>query len=256
MKISVIQTDLVWENKPLNLVNIARQIMPLFGKTDLVIMPEMFNSGFSMNPEKLSESAEDKTFTWMKNISETGNLGLCGSYIIKDQMSFFNRFVFVAPGEKTLYYDKRHLFSIGGENRIFTPGRKRLVFSFRGFRISPYICYDLRFPVWSRNRNDCDLMIYSANWPASRIEVWNTLLRARAMENQCYVAGSNRIGTDGAGVNYSGGSVIIDPMGSVLDSAKKDEEMVITCEISLSELSDLRKKFPVCNDADNFTIEE
>ncbi|MEI6049208.1 MAG: amidohydrolase [Bacteroidota bacterium] len=254
MKISIIQPDLSWEDKSGNFKNLKELILPLYNKTDIVVLPEMFNTGFSMNPEQLCESLKGETFEWMESISRKGNFGLCGSYIVKQDTHFFNRWVFVSPEKECWYYDKRHLFSIAGENKFFSPGNIRLIFSFRGARISPYICYDLRFPVWSRNRNDYDIMINSANWPESRSEVWNTLLRARAIENQCYVAGANRTGTDGNGIKYCGDSMVLDPLGMIISSAKPDEEGSITVEISITELSDFRKKFPVLNDADDFII--
>jgi omega-amidase len=254
MKVSIIQPDLVWEDKSGNFKNLERLISPLNNLTDIVILPEMFNSGFSMKPEKLGEDPEGETFLWMKNTAVKGNFGLCGSFIVKENSDFFNRWYFVSPEKEFWYYDKRHLFSMGGEDSFFSAGKTRLVFSFRGVRVSPYICYDLRFPVWCRNRNDYDLMINSANWPESRKEVWNTLLKARAIENQCYVAGSNRTGTDGNRIKYCGDSVIIDPRGRVMASTGRDEESSFTAEISLTELNNFRKKFPVHNDADNFAI--
>ena len=254
MKISVIQPVIVWENKSLNFKNLSSLIAPLDNRTDIVIMPEMFNTGFSMNPAQLSESPDGETFRWMKSIAVRGNFGLCGSYIVKEGNGFFNRWVFVSPGDEEWFYDKRHLFRMGGEDKLFTKGNARLVFSFRGVKISPYICYDLRFPVWSRNREGYDLMIIAANWPAARQNVWTTLLKARAIENQCYVAGSNRIGKDGAGINYCGESMIINPRGETIGTARSDEECFITAEISMSELSDFRKKFPVADDADDFRI--
>ncbi|TAL80985.1 MAG: amidohydrolase [Bacteroidetes bacterium] len=255
MKISIIQTALAWEDKSTNFKNLGDLISQLNNKTDLVILPEMFNTGFSMNTSRLGESACAETFIWMSDIAEKGNFGLCGSYIVKEGEKYYNRWVFISPEKESWYYDKRHLFSIAGEDKIFSPGRKKLIFKFRGVRISPYICYDLRFPVWSRNRNDYDLMINSANWPESRISVWNTLLKTRAIENQCYVAGANITGTDGEGIKYCGDSVIINPKGEIINSANQNEETVITGDISISDLSDFRKKFPVMNDADNFTID-
>lgn len=254
MKISIIQSDLAWEDKLSNFQHLGKLISPLFNKTDIVILPEMFNTGFSMNPVKFSESFESETFEWLKNTAIKGNFGLCGSYMVKEKSSFFNRFVFVTPETKSWYYDKCHLFSMGEEDRFFSPGKTRLVFSFRGIRISPYICYDLRFPVWSRNRNDCDLMIYVANWPENRRGAWHTLLKARAIENQCFVAGANRVGIDGNSISYCGDSMIIDSRGETISSADTNEECVISGEISLTELTDFRKKFPVLNDADNFSI--
>ena len=254
MRLSVVQPDPEWENKSVNLPRLQNLLSPLNGKTDLVILPEMFNTGFSMSTDTLSESPDGETFLWMKEISDTGDFGLCGSYLVSEGGMVYNRWVFVGPGEERRVYDKRHLFSMGAEDKYITPGKSRLVFSFRGMRISPYICYDLRFPVWSRSNNDTDLIIYAANWPAARRDVWNTLLRARAIENQCYVAGSNRIGTDGNGISYSGESMTINPRGEIIASADADTEQCITTDISMDELADFRRKFPVINDADNFTI--
>jgi omega-amidase len=254
MKISVIQPDIAWEDKLRNFENLTGLISPLNNQTDIVILPEMFNTGFSMNPVHLGESPAGETFDWMKNTAEKGNFGLCGSYMVKDKKDHFNRWVFVSPDNDVYHYDKRHLFNMGGEERFFSAGKERVTFSFRGVRISPYICYDLRFPVWSRNRNDSDLIIYSANWPEIRRNVWDILIKARAIENQCYVAGSNRIGTDGMGIRYCGDSTIINPRGESIVSAGSDKECSVSAEISLTELSDFRRKFPVMNDADDFTI--
>jgi omega-amidase len=254
MKISIIQPDLDWEDKASNLTKLEKLLLPLNNVTDVVILPEMFNTGFSMNPHKLCESPRDKTLLWMKNIAGEGNFGICGSYIVKENIHYYNRFVFVSTEKEIWQYDKRHLFSIAGEDKLFTPGNKRLTFEYSGIRMSPYICYDLRFPVWSRNRNDCDLIIYSANWPESRREVWIILLKARAIENQCYVAGVNRTGTDGEGIKYCGDSMIIDPRGRIIASVNSGEEGSVTAEISMTELSDFRSKFPVFKDSDDFTI--
>ena len=254
MKISVVQPDIIWENKSLNFQNLSELITPLFNSTDIVILPEMFNTGFSMNPAELAEDPDGETLRWMKNLSETGNFGICGSYIVKEESSFFNRWVFVSQGNSVYKYDKRHLFSMGGEKNLFTAGRSRLSFIFRDVKISAYICYDLRFPVWSRNQERSDLIIYSANWPESRRNVWKTLLCARAIENQCYVAGSNRIGTDGALIKYCGESVIADPRGEIMVLAEPNESSVISSEISIDELHSFRLKFPVTEDADDFSI--
>jgi predicted amidohydrolase len=255
MKISVIQSDIVWEDKSRNFQHLSELISPLLNETDIVILPEMFNTGFSMNPEQLNEPSNGETLAWMKSIAGKGDFGICGSYIVKEDMNFFNRWVFVSPENEVWHYDKRHLFSMGGEDRVFTAGKSRLTFSFRGVKIAPYICYDLRFPVWSRNLDETDLIIYAANWPEVRRDVWTTLLKARAIENQCYVAGSNRTGTDCAGIRYRGDSMIINPRGTIMASAGKDRECSVSAEISMDGLSAFRKKFPVLNDADDFTID-
>jgi omega-amidase len=255
MHISIIQPNLVWEDKTANFNNLSRLISPLFNKTDIVVLPEMFNTGFSMDTEKLCELSGGETFEWMMNLSQNGNFGICGSYIVKENDNFYNRWIFISPEKEFWKYDKRHLFSMGGEDKSFTRGKTRLLFTFRGLRISPYICYDLRFPVWSRNRNDCDMLIYAANWPNVRQDAWNILLKARAIENQCFVAGSNRVGSDNNGLEYCGDSMLISPKGEVIKSANLSEECSLTGDISLTELFDFRKKFPVQNDVDSFNID-
>jgi predicted amidohydrolase len=254
MRISVIQPDLVWEHKSLNLNNLESLLLPLEGKTDIVILPEMFSTGFSMNVTSLSEPAEGETFRWMSNISRSCKFAVCGSYIVNEAKIFFNRWIFTGPAGEYHSYDKRHTFTMGEEDKHFSRGNTRLVFNYCGVRISPFICYDLRFPVWTRNRNDTDLLIYAANWPTARRNVWNILLKARAIENQCFVAGSNRIGTDGNGITYSGDSVIIDPKGEIITMADAGLEQSITADISIEQLVEFRKKFPVLDDADSFLI--
>lgn len=254
MKLTLIQTDIIWENKFRNLERMGEMISSIPAGTDIIILPEMFNTGFSMNPAELAESPHSVTFDWMHNIAAKFNFGICGSYIVKENSNFYNRWIFVSPDGGASIYDKRHLFVISGEEALFTRGEERVIFTFRGIRISPNVCYDLRFPVWSRNRNDYDLLINSSNWPESRRDVWITLLKARAIENQCFVAGVNRIGIDGTGIKYCGDSMIFGPKGEIIAEGKQDLESVITGEISIDELSDFRKKFPVQDDGDDFTL--
>jgi predicted amidohydrolase len=252
MKISIIQPEPAWENKKANLEHLSEMMLPLSHETDIIILPEMFSTGFSMNTS-LCEPYHGPTFDWMKKLSFEGGFAVCGSYMVIEKEKVYNRFVFVTSDEE-YFYDKRHLFSIGEENRFFEKGNSRTIFSYKGWNISPFVCYDLRFPVWSRNRNDYDLAIYVSSWPEARVNVWNTLLRARAIENQCYVTGSNRIGIDGNGVRHNGMSQIIDPRGELILSAGVNEERVITADLSLEELRDFRKKFDVQRDADEFNI--
>ncbi|MFZ0280967.1 MAG: amidohydrolase [Bacteroidales bacterium] len=253
MKLTIVQTDIVWEEKLRNLERLGEIILSGPSENDIVILPEMFNTGFTMNTG-LSEAPGSVTFEWMKSISKKGNFGLCGSYIVREGSACFNRWIFVSGDDDVYTYDKRHLFSPGNEDKSFTPGKRRVVFNYRGFRISPNICYDLRFPVWSRNRNDYDLLINSANWPESRRDVWTTLLKARAIENQCYVAGANRIGTDGEGLKYFGDSVIVNPRGEIIASGGSYTESLVTGEISMDQLESFRNKFSVWKDADDFSI--
>lgn len=252
MKISVFQPDLKWEDKNTNFMKLEEAMKPFYSKSEIIILPEMFATGFSMNVS-LGEENDGPTLQWMKQQAVRGNFAVCGSYIALEDGGAFNRFAFVTPVSER-FYDKRHLFSMGVEDKFFLPGKKRTIIEYNGWRISPFICYDLRFPVWSRNRDEYDLAIYVASWPEPRINVWNTLLRARAIENQCYVAGSNRTGTDGNGVRHNGMSQIIDPKGEPVISAGANEEKAISADLSLKELNDFRKKFNVFRDMDDFSI--
>lgn len=254
MKLSLIQTTLAWEDKAAGLARFERLMDQLPSGCDLAVLPEMFNTGFTMNTSMLAETPEGETYEWMKRMASSFGFAVCGSYIVKEGSSYFNRWLFISPEGEEYYYNKRHLFAYSGEDKEFTAGNARLVFSYRGLRIMPSVCYDLRFPVWLRNQNDYDLMINSACWPAARTEIWNTLLRARAIENQAWVAGCNCTGTDGNGIKYTGNSLIAGPSGKILTSSG-DEEAVITADLSMDELSDFRSKYPFLKDADNFNLE-
>jgi predicted amidohydrolase len=254
MKISILQPDLAWEDKSANFRRIERLMSDIDPDTNIVILPEMFTTGFSMNPDKLFEKPLSETYRWLLNIAFKGKYGICGSYIVREKGRFFNRWIMVTPEGRSWSYDKRHLFVMSGEEKSYSRGTERVTLKFGDVRICPNVCYDLRFPVWSRNRNDYDLLINSANWPEARKDAWIALLKARAIENQCYVAGANRVGTDGTGISYCGDSIIINPKGEVLAAAQRNRECVITADISMKELSAFRKKFPVLKDADNFKL--
>jgi omega-amidase len=254
LRITIAQVDLAWEDPVQNRLYLERQLLQLKGISDLVILPESFTTGFSMNPCDLAESMDGPTINWMLRLSHTLGLAICGSLFIRFNGLYYNRFVFVTPDGEISFYDKRHLFSIGGESLFFTAGENRVIVNFFGWRIAFYVCYDIRFPVWCRNLDDTDLMIFTANWPSSRNEVWNVLLKARAIENQVYVAGVNRIGTDGNGNYYAGESQIVSPRGLLQSVTNLTGEGLISFEISLKELNDFRKNFPVNNDADRFLL--
>jgi omega-amidase len=254
MKITIVQSDTRWEDKPSNFKNIEQLLSNTGGKTDLVVLPEMFTTGFSLNAEKLSEELYGETFTWMINLSQTGNFAVCGSYIIRTVDKYYNHFTFVTPQKEHYSYDKRHLFTLAGENAIYTGGVNRMIFVYNNFRFLPIVCYDLRFPVWIRNRDDYDAIICVASWPDIRREAWNSLLKARAIENQCFVIGVNRCGTDNEGLKYAGDSVVIDPQGKILTRVNEYEEGIGTVDISLSDIHNFRKRFPVWKDADDFSI--
>lgn len=256
LNIAVFQYDQVWENPSANLEKLDEMLNDLADNIDLVILPEMFTTGFSMNVSHLAETMEGNTLSWMKSRSKEYKTALAGSLIITENGRFFNRLVFVEPSGKVTSYDKRHLFRMGNEEAHFSRGEDRVIVNYRGWRICLLICYDLRFPVWARNRNDYDLLVYSANWPDARQEVWNTLLKARAIENQAYVVGANRVGVDGNSIRYSGGSQIIGPKGNVLTQAVDFAEQTISASLSLNELMRFRVSFPVLGDADSFSLNE
>ncbi len=254
MKISLIQFDILWENKQGNFERLSDILGGVPEGTDLVILPEMFNTGFSTAADILAEEPRSLTFDWMRKTSREKGSAVAGSYMVSEGGKLFNRWVFISPDGESFSYDKRHLFAQAGVEVNYTPGSKRVVFEYGGVRICPNVCYDLRFPVWSRNRNDYDLLINSANWPEARRDVWLTLLKARAIENQCFVAGINRTGTDGMDIKYSGDTMMIGPKGEIIASGEMYRECIVSCEINIDELTEFRNKFPAAGDADNFTI--
>jgi len=254
LHISLIQCNLVWEQPEENRALFEKLFEQLPAATELVVLPEMFSTGFSMQVEKCAETMEDATVAWLKLQAQKRNIAICGSVMIKENEAYYNRFLFAHPDGKLEQYDKRHLFSMGEEHQHFTAGKERKIIEYRGFRILPQVCYDLRFPVFSRNRNDYDLMINVANWPAPRREVWQTLLKARAIENQAYVAGLNRVGTDGIGINYAGDSAIIDSKGALMATSVERREHIVSAKLDKDSMERFRAKFPVLPDADDFQL--
>jgi predicted amidohydrolase len=263
--ISLIQTPLHWEDKAANLDMLGQKIATITDKTELIVLPEMFSTGFSMNKEVLAETMEGPTIQWMKNTAAKKSAILTGSFIAKeiqnDSFAFFNRLVWMLPTGDYGYYDKRHLFAYGKEDQHYRPGEKRLIASANGWKINLQICYDLRFPVWIRQSKapqqthpEYDLLVFVANWPQSRIHAWRTLLTARAIENQCYVIGVNRTGNDGHGLQYSGESMLIGPMGEPIKILGTDAE-VFSHTLQREHLDETRLKFPFWRDADGFFIQ-
>lgn len=251
LHLSIIQADIFWEDIDRNLVHLADLMSKMDSGTDIIILPEMFSTGFSMNVKKLAEEPTGKTLEWMLSKSGEYQSVITGSIICMEHGKFFNRLYWVCPDGQWYSYDKRHLFSMAGENKYFEPGKKRLIVTYKGWRICPLICYDLRFPVWSRNNLGYDLLIYVANWPAARNHVWNILLQARAIENQCFVAGANRVGRDGENIKYLGESCIIHPKGYFSNISHEPREQIITSVLNMDELNNFRHKFPVLNDGDH-----
>jgi predicted amidohydrolase len=236
------------------------KIWSINGSTDLIILPEMFTTGFTMEAATQAEPYGSTTFHWMKQMAAQTQAAICGSYIVKQGDAFFNRLVWINPDGSDFFYDKRHLFRMAQEHLTYTAGQELLIVDWKGWKVCPQICYDLRFPIWNRNRWDqqqqrleYDLLIFVANWPRPRVNAWDTLLQARAIENLCYSIGVNRIGEDEAGMSYCGHSCIVNHKGHLLKHLQ-DEEEVFTLELSGQELEAFRKKFPVYKDADNFEI--
>jgi omega-amidase len=254
MKTTIIQTDLAWEDKQANLDHISSLIEKVEKDSDLVVLPEMFTTAFSMNPSVLSESMTGTSVMWMKEKASSGGFAVCGSLIISVNDRFFNRMLFVTPEGEIAAYDKRHLHSMSGEHTVYSRGNKRIIYNYRKFNFNLQVCYDLRFPVWSRNRGDTDVIIYSANWPDVRSNVWKSLLVARAIENQAYVIGVNRVGVNPDGTSYSGDSVIINPRGETLASLEPGKEGIASACLSMEYLEKYRSDMPVWRDADPFTL--
>jgi predicted amidohydrolase len=259
LNIGIIQTKLFWQDKPSNLIWFEEKIDKLSGNPDIIVLPEMFNTGFSMDSEGLSENMNGKTIKWMKKISAEKNSAIVGSLIIKENECYFNRLIWMNPDGSFEYYDKRHLFRMANEHENFSQGKKRLIVDYKGWKICPMICYDLRFPVWSRNslKNDTyeyDLLIYIANWPERRVHAWQSLLPARAIENQAYVIGVNRIGLDGNNTKYSGDSIALNYLGEKISKIERFGDGTEIVELDKSNLEKFRKDFPAALDADYFSI--
>lgn len=261
MRISIIQTALHWENPEANRSMLAHKMAPLKGKTDLVVLPEMFSTGFTMNTHPLAEPMDGPTMDWLRKTAAELDAAITGSFICKEGDRYYNRLVFMKPEGQYETYDKKHLFTLSKEQEHFVPGRKRINVEWRGWRICPLICYDLRFPAWSRNTVGTfvgghsplyDVLIYVANWPSRRAHHWRSLLTARAIENQSFVVGVNIAGADGNGFEYTGDSAVIDYSGQTLVQIPEGKEEISTIQISLEHLHDYRKQLPFLSDADRF----
>jgi predicted amidohydrolase len=254
LMVTLIQTDLVWENIESNLAGLGNKIDGIQENTHLIVLPEMFATGFSMDADNLAQDMQGSAVQWLRKKSIQKNADIVGSIIIKENDNFYNRLLWAKPKGTLLIYDKKHLFRIIGEEKVYKAGNKNITVELNGWKIRPFICYDLRFPVWTRNiDNQFDLAIFIANWPEKRASHWKILLQARAIENQCYVVGVNRIGNDGNGLNYSGDSSIIDPLGTVIFQ-KSYLSCVYSAGLSYSKLLEQREAFPVWMDTDKENI--
>jgi len=253
LTISLIQPDIAWENKDANLNQYEHYISNIVEKKEVVVLPEMFSTGFSMQPEKLAETMEGPSVQWMKDMASKYRCILTGSLIIEEDGKYFNRLIWMQPDGRYGTYDKRHLFGYASEDQHYNPGNKRLIASVKGWKINLMVCYDLRFPVWARNTKDAyDVLIYVANWPERRSLAWRTLLQARAIENQSYVIGVNRVGTDGKDIHYRGESSVFGPMGEMIWQGSEAGVQTVTLEKEL--LMKVRQELPFLKDADEFLI--
>ena len=268
LTITTIQTDLYWENKESNLSMLEDKLRNMEEKSEIVVLPEMFSTGFSMKPAELAETMEGETVAWMKKMAEKFRVVLTGSIIIEEDGHYYNRLIWMLPNGQLGYYDKRHLFAFAGEHQHYTAGNQRKIASVKGWKINLQVCYDLRFPVWARQQKveavqnteeekpaapEFDVLIYVANWPERRSHAWKTLLCARAIENQCYVVGVNRVGKDGNDIYHSGNTMVVDPLGEVLYHIANEED-IFTITLQKDHLETVRSKFPFWKDADDFNI--
>lgn len=276
LKITIIQSELHWENAAKNLAMFTDKIASITETTDVIVLPEMFTTGFTMNAKPLAETMNGNTVAWMKEQAKIKNAAVVGSLIITENNLYFNRLIWAQPDGKISFYNKRHLFRMANEHETYSVGNSRIIVEYKGWKICPLICYDLRFPVWSRNKPipnppsadgrslssltshhsppAFDLLIYVANWPEARKEPWCKLLEARAIENQVYVVGVNRVGVDGKQMIYSGNSAVIDPKGNIISNILEHQNCIQTIELNRQELEDFREKFPVGLDGDDFEI--
>lgn len=253
MKVALIQAPLYWENPTENRSYFENKILNLLEKPDLIVLPEMFTSGFTMQPATVAETMDGATVLWMKTVAKSQKCALVGSLVITENDLFFNRLLFVFPDGALSFYDKKHLFTLAGEHNFYTAGRSKLVVDYMGFRICPLICYDLRFPVFSRNTTAYDVLIYVANWPQTRINAWDILLKARAVENMSYVLGVNRVGTDHHNLVYTGHTQAVDFLGENLIAPQETEGVFMTT-LDLKKLNDSRQKLGFLNDKDAFLM--
>ncbi len=250
LNLTLIQTNLAWEDIDANLAMLTAKIESITAPTDLIVLPEMFSTGFSMNARHLAEPMAGRAVAWMRRMAAAGGATVTGSLMIQESGRYYNRLIWARPDGSMAHYDKKHLFRYAGEEQVFTAGTRPMTWTLKGWHIRPFICYDLRFPIWTRNLGQAyDLALFVANWPARRSAHWQALLRARAIENQAYVIGVNRVGTDGKGLNYDGCSAVIAPTGEVLLEEIINERI---CTLSLDRglLESYRKEFPVWMDAD------
>ncbi|GAB5398631.1 MAG: nitrilase family protein [Aureisphaera sp.] len=254
LNITIVQSHLNWENPEANRAMFSEKLSQVIGKTDLILLPEMFTTGFTMNAEPLAEPMDGETVAWMKKEAKRCKAALMGSIIVQEGGNFYNRLLFVEEDGSFQYYDKRHTFTLAGEHKTYASGTDHLLIDYKGWKICPLICYDLRFPVWARNTQDYDLLLYVANWPKRRIAAWDALLKARAIENMAYCIGVNRVGLDGNGHEYIGHSAAFDVLGEQLSTHDFEKEFIEHLTLSQEHIQKNRRHLQFLNDRDDFSL--
>jgi omega-amidase len=255
MRVVLIQSVIIWEDPQANRTYFEAEINTISAAVDLIVLPEMFSTGFTMNPSAIAETMQGETVLWMQSLSKAKNAAITGSVVIKESANYYNRMLFVFPSGEIQHYDKRHLFTLAGEDKVYTKGTQKLIIDYLGWKICPFVCYDLRFPVFSRNTDDYDLLIYVASWPKTRINAWDTLIKARAIENMSYAIGVNRVGEDDNGYEYTGHSQLVDYLGEYLIEPT-EEEGILIATLDKSKMLEVRKKLDFLSDKDIFEIKD
>ncbi len=253
MKVAILQTDLVWENPIYNRLTIESKVLSSDKKFDILVLPEMFTSGFTMNPERVAETMQGETIQWLKSLAKQKKTAIIGSLVIEEEGNYFNRLVFVTPKGEIQYYNKRHLFTLAGEEKVYTKGTEKVIFEYKDWKICPQVCYDLRFPVFARNVEDYDLLVYVANWPKVRTQAWDALLKARAIENMSFVIGVNRVGKDANGHDYIGHSQVLDELGNELITPLEESDLQVV-SLNKKKMYETRAKLNFLNDKDEFEL--
>jgi predicted amidohydrolase len=254
LKVALLQSNLVWEDPEKNRDNFTKKIMGVSNEVDVIILPEMFISGFTMNAPQVAETMKGKTVGWMKDLASKKEAAIVGSLVISENNKFYNRLLFVEPSGYISFYDKRHTFTLVGEDKIYTAGKEKVILHYKGWKIRPLICYDLRFPVWSRNTEDYDVLLYVANWPKPRVSAWDALLKARAIENMCYCIGVNRVGFDGVNSEYSGHSAVYNVLGERITSFEPNKQDIQVVRLEKRHIEVYRNKLKFLDDRDVFKI--
>lgn len=254
LKIALIQSNLIWEDPSKNRSAFEDKINTISDIIDIIVLPEMFSTGFTMAPNLVAETMEGETIGWMKALAAKVGAALCGSLIISENENYYNRFVFVSPNGEIESYDKRHTFTLAGEDKVYKAGTEKKIIHYKGWSICPLICYDLRFPVWARNTENYDLLLYMANWPKPRINAWDALLKARAIENMSFTIGVNRIGTDGNQLEYNGHSGAFDALGNELTNIEENKESITVVEVDIKRQNKIRETLRFLDDGDRFNL--